>query len=375
MFPIHLSAPDIAGNERRYVQDAFDSNYVAPAGAFLERFEADTSRYTGIDHAVALSSGTAALHLALICLGVDSSDEIWTTSMTFMGGVSAIAMLNATPVFFDLEASDWTISRDLIEEQLIVAAAKNRLPRAIVTTDLYGQAVDMDPLEKLASDYGFDLVSDSAEGLGAMCNGRHAGKGARISILSFNGNKIITTSGGGMLLSDEKSIVDRARYLATQARQPVLHYEHTDIGYNYRLSNVSAAIGVGQLEMIEQKVARRRTICARYADAFLDVPGVEVMPEPVGRRSSRWLTCVTVDPAISRCGKDEVIAACTAADIEVRPLWKPMHLQPVFEGTRFVGPGLCERLFETGLCLPSGSGMSDADQDRVIGVIREALVG
>ncbi len=373
MSRIHLSAPDISGNERRYVEAAFDSNYVAPAGEFLQRFETDMAEYTGIGHAVALSSGTAALHLALLGLDTTSDDEIWTTSMTFMGGVSAIAMLGATPVFFDIDAHDWMIGCGLIEEELARASSQNRLPKAIVTTDLYGQAVDLAPLLAISRRYGVELVSDSAEGLGAICNGNHAGKGARASILSFNGNKIITTSGGGMLLSDEKAFVDRARYLSTQARQPVLHYEHVDIGYNYRLSNISAAIGVGQLELIEQKVKRRREIYARYVEAFSGLPGITFMPEPEGRRSTRWLTCMTVDPSVVSVSKDDIIHACSGAEIEVRPLWKPMHLQPVFEGTRFAGPGLCETLFDTGLCLPSGSGMSNAEQDRVIDVVCDAL--
>ena len=372
MSRIFLSAPDITGRERELVTEVFDSNYIAPAGAMLTKFEEDMCKYTGFAHAVALASGTAALHLALRIVGVSEGDEVWTTSMTFIGGASPITFLGATPIFFDLSAEHWTIDPDLLEAELIRAAKEGKLPKAILPTDLYGQSCDLDRITKLCDEYGIVLVVDSAEAVGAFYKGRHAGSGSHCAILSFNGNKMMTTSGGGMLISNDKSIVDQARYLSTQARQPVIHYEHIDIGYNYRLSNVCAAIGVGQLEQIEDKVVKRRAHFDRYVEAFSDIPGIEFMPEPEGYRSTRWLTCMTLSKEM-KATRHDVQAACDAAEIEVRPLWKPMHMQPVFKDTKMIGGSVCEDLFERGMCLPSGSGMSVNEQSRVIDVIKSVI--
>ena len=372
MSRIFLSAPDVTGRERELVTEVFDSNYVAPAGAMLTKFEEDMCQYTGFAHGVALSSGTAALHLALRIVGVTEGDEVWTTSMTFIGGASPITFLGATPVFFDLSADHWTIDPDLLETELKRAAKAGKLPRAILPTDLYGQSCDLDRIIKLCDEYGVILVVDSAEAVGAFYNGRHAGSGSHCAILSFNGNKMMTTSGGGMLISNNKEIVDKARYLSTQARQPVIHYEHTEIGYNYRLSNVCAAIGVGQLEQIESKVKKRRAHFDRYVEAFADTLGIEFMPEPEGYRSTRWLTCIAFSKEMS-ITRHDVQAACDAAEIEVRPLWKPMHMQPVFKGSKMIGGSVCEDLFERGMCLPSGSGMPVTDQNRVIDVIKSVI--
>lgn len=339
----------------------------------LDRFESDMRTYTGIAHAVAVSSGTAAMHLALRELGVGPGDEVWTTSMTFMGGVSPIIFQGATPVFFDITRDSWTIDLDLVSRELQQAARAGRLPKVIIPTDLYGQPCDVERLVDIAAAYDVAVVSDSAEAIGAFIGGRHAGKGARAAIFSFNGNKIITTSGGGMLMSDDKRLIDRARHLSTQAREPAVHYEHVEVGYNYRMSNVCAAIGVGQLEQIELKVARRRRIFERYRAALEDVAGLDFMPEATGARSTRWLTCVTLDPASTGLSRENLQVALEAGNIEARPLWKPMHMQPVFSSTRFVGEGVCEELFATGLCLPSGSGMSDDDQDRVIDAVQAAI--
>jgi len=372
MEKIFLSPPDITGRERDLVKEVFDSNYIAPAGAMLTQFEDDICKYTGFSHAVALASGTAALHLALRIAGVSQGDEVWTTSMTFIGGASPITYLQATPVFFDISSSHWTIDPDLLEDELIRANKMGKLPKVILPTDLYGQSCDLDRLVKLCDQYGVTLITDTAEAVGAFYHGKHAGSGSHCAILSFNGNKMITTSGGGMLVSNDKSVVDQARYLATQARQPVSHYEHIDIGYNYRLSNVCAAIGVGQLEQIESKVTKRRAIFNRYVEAFSDMAGIEFMPEPDGYRSTRWLTCMTLSKngATSRF---DIEAACQKAEIEVRPLWKPMHMQPVFKGVKMVGGAICEDLFDRGLCLPSGSGMTQSDQDRVIKTVRSVF--
>ena len=305
---------------------------------------------------------------------MSAGDEVWTTSMTFIGGASPITYLGATPVFFDLSADHWTIDPDLLEKELQRAAKDGKLPKVILPTDLYGQSCDLGRITKLCDEYDVTLVVDSAEAVGAFYNGRHAGSGSHCAILSFNGNKMMTTSGGGMLISNDKAIVDKARYLSTQARQPVIHYEHIDIGYNYRLSNVCAAIGVGQLEQIESKVDKRRAHFDRYVEAFSNYSGIEFMPEPEGYRSTRWLTCLTLSKDM-KATRYDIQAACDAAEIEVRPLWKPMHMQPVFKGTKMVGGMVCEDLFERGLCLPSGSGMLVSEQERVIDVIKSVIDG
>lgn len=374
MSRIFLSAPDMSGRERAMVEEVFDSNYIAPVGTMLTRFEQNICAYTGIAHGVALSSGTAGLHLALRIAGVKAGDEVWTSSFTFIGGVAPIVYLNAKPVFFDLSPASWTLDCDLLEAALDEAAAANALPAAIMPTDIYGQSCDLDRILSLAKRHDIPVIVDSAEALGSFYkSGVHAGKGALMAVLSFNGNKMITTSGGGMLLSDDPALIEKARHLSTQAREPVDHYEHVEVGYNYRMSNVCAAIGVGQLEQIEQKVAKRRAIFERYVEAFADIEAVRSMPEPEGQRSTRWLTCITIDANNSVSAKN-VQDACAAQEIEVRPLWKSMHMQPVFSEMRFVGSGICEHLFSHGLCLPSGSGMTDAEQERVIETIRGTLL-
>lgn len=373
MSRIFLSAPDITGRERELVSEAFDSNYIAPAGPMIARFEEDVKAYTGFKHAVALTTATAALHLGLRLVDVGRGDDVWTASATFIGGTSPISYMGANPVFFDSDVATWEMDVNLVIDELNTANKINKLPKAVMTTDLFGQACDLEALAEKCAEFGIPLISDSAETLGAFCNGKHAGIGATLAAISFNGNKIITTSGGGMLLSDNEAMIERARYLSTQARLNFPYYQHDEIGYNYRMSNVSAAIGIGQLEQIEQKVARRRSIFSKYAQAFDRFDCVTMMPEPSNRRSTNWLTCLTVDPQKQDLNSDAVRSACDELEIEVRPLWKPMHLQPVFKGARFIGSGVCENLFETGLCLPSGSGMSDEDQDRVIEAISTAL--
>lgn len=368
MFDIFLSAPHIGENEQALAAQALAANQGKPDLVMLKRFERDLAAYTGFKHVAALSSGTAALHLALLVAGVQKGDEVWTSSMTFMGGVSPIVFVGATPVFFDLGSDSWTMSVDLIEEEL----ARGRKPRAILSTDLYGQACDMERLQALCGRHGVVLISDAAETLGAFRNGRHAGHGAKAAALSFNVNKIITTFGGGALMSDDEAFIRRVEYFSTQARQPATHYQHTEIGYNYRLSTVSAAIGVGQLQTIEARVARRRAIFECYRDALKHLPGVRFMPEPEGSRSTRWLTCLEIG-SDAKATSAALMTATAQAGIETRPLWKPMHMQPVFAEARFVGPGLCERLFAHGLCLPSGSAMDEVLQQRVIAAVQEGL--
>ena len=370
---IYLSRPHMSGHEEARVAEAFASNFVAPLGPQLDAFEKTVAEYLGGDvHCVGLSSGSAALHLALRIAGVGQGDEVWISSMTFAGGIFPVSYLGATPRFFDLDPASWTVDTDLLTKELAKAAHENRLPKAIVPTDLYGQSVELDRLEALAAQYGVRLIVDSAESLGASIGTRKAGSGGDAAILSFNGNKIITTSGGGMLVTRHKDWADQARFLATQARDPAPHYEHSTFGYNYRLSNICAAIGLGQMQVLDDRVARRREIFARYK-AALARPGISFMPEPVGQFSTRWLTAMTIDPAQTGTDRETIRLALLEHEIESRPLWKPMHMQPLYEGAPYHGNGVDERLFENGLCLPSGSDMIDAQQDEVIGHILAVL--
>ncbi|MBO9432196.1 aminotransferase class I/II-fold pyridoxal phosphate-dependent enzyme [Sulfitobacter sp. R18_1] len=364
---IYLSRPHMSGNEERRVAEAFASNFVAPLGPQLDAFEASMRDYLKADvHCVGLSSGSAALHLALRIAGVGLGDEVWISSMTFAGGIFPVNYLSATPRFFDLSPKSWTVDTTLLAEELGKAAAEKRLPKAIVPTDLYGQSADLDVLEELAARYGVRLIVDSAESLGASYkNGRKAGTAGDAAILSFNGNKIITTSGGGMLITKHKAWADEARFLATQARDAAPHYEHSTFGYNYRLSNICAAIGLGQLEVLDSRVARRREIFDRY-DAALARPGIAFMPEPEGHHSTRWLTALTIEPDETGVTCRDIHQMLLEHEIEARPLWKPMHMQPLYAGAPYHGSGFDERLFANGLCLPSGSDMTDEQQDEVI---------
>ncbi|MCC5983379.1 MAG: aminotransferase class I/II-fold pyridoxal phosphate-dependent enzyme [Rhodobacteraceae bacterium] len=364
---IYLSRPHMSGHEQACVAEAFASNFVAPLGPQLDAFEATVADYLGGGvHCVGLSSGSAALHLALRIAGVGPGDEVWISSMTFAGGIFPVNYLGATPRFFDLDPASWTIDTGILAEELARAARENRLPKAIVPTDLYGQSVDLDALEALADQYGVRLVVDSAESIGARYRAeRMAGSGGDAAILSFNGNKIITTSGGGMLVTKHKDWADQARFLATQARDPAPHYEHSTYGYNYRLSNICAAIGLGQMQVLDDRVARRRAIFARYK-AALSRPGITFMPEPEGQYSTRWLTAITIDPAQTGTDREAIRLALLDHQIEARPLWKPMHMQPLYHGAPYHGRGVDEGLFEQGLCLPSGSDMTDDQQAEVI---------
>ena len=364
---IYLSRPHMSGNEERRVAEAFASNFVAPLGPQLDAFETSVRDYLNADvHCVGLSSGSAALHLALRIADVGRGDEVWISSMTFAGGIFPVNYLGATPRFFDLDPISWTIDTAILSDELAKAAAENRLPKAIVPTDLYGQSADIDTLESLAAQYGVRLIVDSAESLGATYkSGCKAGAGGDAAILSFNGNKIITTSGGGMLVTRHKAWADEARFLATQARDPAPHYEHSTYGYNYRLSNICAAIGLGQMQVLDERVMRRREIFARYK-AALSRPGITFMPEPKGLYSTHWLTALTIDPTETGVSREDIRLMLLKHEIEARPLWKPMHMQPLYAGAPYHGTGVDERLFANGLCLPSGSDMADEQQEEVI---------
>ena len=360
-----LSSPHMGGGELELIGEVFATNYVAPTGPMVDRFESDLAQLTGFDHVAALSSGTAALLLALRLIGVGPGDEVWGASMTFIGGVAPIMYMGATPVFVDVEIDSFLIDLDLLEMALEKRESDGALPKAVITTDLYGHMPDMDRLAALRDRYGFTWISDSAESVGARRDGRHAGKGAEFAIYSFNGNKIITTSGGGALASDHEEMIRRARFLSTQAREPAPHYEHETYGYNYRLSNVCAAIGVGQLRALEDRVDARRRVNGWYREQLGDVAGMRFNEEAEGLRSNRWLTTVLVEEARAGFSAEDVRLALEEDNIESRPLWKPMHLQPVFRGCPTIRGEVAEKAFAMGLCLPSGSQMTQEDVTRV----------
>jgi len=369
MSRIFLSAPDVGPLERDYLLRAFDEGWIAPVGPDLDAFESEIAAVTGWPGAVALSSGTAALHLGLLEVGVKPGDEVMVSTFTFAATANAVTYCGATPVFIDSELETWNMSPELLAEALNEAAKRGRLPSAVVVVDLYGQCADYEALVPICHQYGVPLVEDAAEALGATRNGQPAGTFGDVGLFSFNGNKIMTTSGGGMFVSPTIEMADRARYLATQARQPAVHYEHTDIGFNYRLSNLLAAVGRAQLERLPEMSKRRVAINEFYRTALADLGGIEFMPMADAGWNG-WLTCVVFDdPSV----RDRVLGVLADHDIESRPLWKPMHLQPVFEGSPAVVDGTSQRLFEHGLCLPSGSALSDGDVERVAALVATSI--
>ncbi|CAM2067639.1 DegT/DnrJ/EryC1/StrS family aminotransferase [Sulfidibacter corallicola] len=367
---IFLSPPHMGGDEAVLVQEAFASNYIAPVGPMLTAFEEGFAAYVGIPHCVALASCTAATHLVLRELGVGPGDEVIGSSLTFIGSISPVTFVGARVVLIDCDRSSWNMDLDLLAEELERAARRGKLPKAVIPTDLYGQCIDMDRILEICAPYEIPVISDAAEALGACYKGRHAGQGAYASVYSFNGNKIITTSGGGMLASEDAELVRRARYLSTQARQPAPHYEHTEIGYNYRLSNICAAIGRGQLRVLDERVTRKREIFEIYRERLGNLPGIQFMPESPSTRANRWLTVILVDPAAFGANREDLRLALEAENIESRPVWKPMHLQPVFHGARAIGGAVSQELFERGLCLPSGTALTTVDLDRICTIIR-----
>lgn len=364
MSRVYLSPPDVGGNERAALLAAFDGGWIAPVGPDLDAFEREIGAFVGT-HAVGLSSGTAALHLALLAVGVEPGDPVFVSTFTFAASANAITYCGAEPVFIDSEAESWNMSPTLLAEALEHAASQGRLPRAVVVVDLYGQCADFDRIIPVCRHYGVAVIEDAAEALAANYKGRPAGSLGDIGLLSFNGNKIMTTSGGGMLLSPDESVATRARYLSTQARQPAVHYEHTEIGYNYRLSNLLAALGRAQLARLPEMSARRREINARYRELLADCP-LSFMPVPGWSEWNGWLTCVVFNDGACR---DTVMKSLDAEDIESRPLWKPLHLQPVFDGASSHVDGTSESLFESGLCLPSGSVLTETEVERVADIV------
>lgn len=371
---IYLSPPHLGGAERRFVTEAFDSNWVAPLGPNVDGFERDLQAYTGASHAAALSSGTAALHLALILLGAAPGDEVLCSSFTFSASANPILYQGAAPIFIESEADTWNLSPQHLEAALADRRAQGKTPKALILVHLYGMPAKMDEIMALCERYGVPVIEDAAEALGSTYEGRALGTFGAMGVLSFNGNKIITTSGGGALLSDNEAWIREARFLATQARDPAPHYQHSKVGYNYRLSNISAGVGRGQMEVLDERVAARRANHERYRRFFEPYPGVTLLGEPEGMFSNRWLSCVLIDPAkTGGVTREDVRLALERHNIEARPLWKPLHLQPVFERFPYYGDGLSERLFDTGLCLPSGSSLDDEAFGRITDVLRSVL--
>ena len=370
MHKVYLSSPHMGPHEREMLLDAFDSNWVAPLGPHVDAFEKEMADYLGINAAAATSSGTGALHLALIIAGIGPGDRVICSSLTFAASANPVVYVGAEPVFIDCERASWNIDPDLLEEELAESAREGRLPKAVIAVDLYGQCADYRRIVPICAKYGVMLIEDAAEALGATCDGKRAGTFGAMGILSFNGNKIITTGGGGMLVSSDAGKVAQARFLATQARDPAPHYQHSTIGFNYRMSNLLAAVGRGQLRVLEDRIIARRRVFDTYVEALAGVDGISFIPETPWGRSNRWLTCIVVDPDEFGATREDIRLALAAENIESRPLWKPMHLQPVFTGKKMRGGAVSAELFDRGLCLPSGSNLDPNDQQRVIDIAR-----
>jgi pyridoxal phosphate-dependent aminotransferase EpsN len=370
---IYLSPPHMGGKELEFVNAAFSSNWIAPIGPHVDAFEKEFCALTGAKHAAAVSSGTAALHLAMILSNVGRGDEVACSSFTFAGSAFPVVYQGATPVFIDSEERSWNMDPQLLEDAIKNRRKKGKKIKAAIVVHLYGQSADLGPIIGLCRRYDITLIEDAAESLGATYKGKYTGTIARTGIFSFNGNKIATTSGGGMIVSHDKKIVDKARFFATQARDPAPHYEHSHIGYNYRMSNICAAIGRGQLAVLHKRIEKKRKIFDWYCKALSGVPGIEFMPETGYGVSNRWLTCLTIDPKKAGLASKDIRLALEQENIESRPLWKPMHLQPVFKRFPSYTNGVSEKLFRTGLCLPSGTAMSGKDLERIKYFIFKAL--
>ncbi|MES1260220.1 MAG: DegT/DnrJ/EryC1/StrS family aminotransferase, partial [Acidobacteriota bacterium] len=371
MSRILLSVPHMGGSEQAYAEEAFSTNWVSTVGPNLNAFEEAMLRRIGIP-GVCLSSGTAAIHLGLRLLGVGAGDEVFCSTLTFAASANPILYQGGRPVFLDSNASTWNMDPALLADALRARARENRLPKAVIVVHLYGQCADMDPILEVCGHYGVPVLEDAAEALGATYKNRPAGTLGAVAMFSFNGNKIITTSGGGMLLSADAGLVEKARFWSTQARDPGIAYEHSEAGYNYRMSNVLAGIGRGQLEVLDLRVAQRRKIAFRYRDAFADLPGISFMPQAPYGLSTNWLSCFLIDAARFGCTRDQLIATLNGADIESRPVWKPMHLQRLFAGCEAIGGDVAADIHARGICLPSSSSLTPDEQERVIQCVRSA---
>jgi len=360
----------MGARERELLIEAFDSNWIAPLGPHVDEFERELAGVVGVPNVCALSSGTAALHLALVLLGVGAGDEVLVSTLTFAATANAVTYVGARPTFVDSELASWNMCPDRLAEVLEERKRTGVLPKAIIVVDLYGQCADYARIVPIAERYGIPIIEDAAEALGATYRGRPAGSFGTFGVFSFNGNKIITTSGGGALVSARKGLAERARFLATQARDPAPHYQHSTIGFNYRLSNLLAAVGRGQLEVLRDRVAARRANNAFYREALGGLPGVAFLPEATWGESTCWLTCITVDERAAGVSRETLRLALVDADIEARPLWKPMHLQPVFASCEVIGGSVAAGLFESGLCLPSGSSLRPEERVEIADIVR-----
>jgi dTDP-4-amino-4,6-dideoxygalactose transaminase len=371
---IWLSSPHMGDKEFEFVKEAFDTNWIAPLGPHVEGFENDLCNFTGSGYAAALSSGTAAIHLALIMLGVKAGDYVLCQSFTFSGSANPIAYQGAVPVFIDSEPDTWNMCPKHLEAAIKDLNQKGIKPKAVIPVHLYGMPAKMDEIMVIAKQYQIPVIEDAAEALGSTLNGKACGTFGDMGILSFNGNKIITTSGGGALISDHEQYVTQARFLATQARDAAPHYQHSHIGYNYRMSNICAGIGRGQMIVLPERVKQRRANHTWYEATLANIPGICFLKELAGAYSNRWLTCILVDPTLTGgITREDIRLALEKENIESRPLWKPMHLQPVFADAPFYGDGTSEKLFKNGLCLPSGSNLTEVDLNRVVETINSIL--
>jgi len=361
----------MGGNELAYIHEAFESNYIAPLGHNVDAFEAQIKSYTGAKYALAVTSGTAAIHLALRVLGIKDGDEVMASTFTFIGSVAPILYERCIPFFIDSDTASWNLDPDLLEEELSQRASQGKKqPKALIVTHLYGQCADIKRLADICERYGVFLIEDAAESLGASVEGKQTGTFGKMGIYSFNGNKIITTSGGGMLVSDDEALIAHARHLSTQARDNAPHYEHTEYGYNYRMSNIIAGIGRGQMEILQERIERRREIFDRYHKALSEIEGISFMPEIKGSIGNRWLTTLLLPVHIS---PETLRLSLEAENIESRPLWKPMHAQPLFQGAQGRLNGLSDTLFERGICLPSGSSLTDNEVERIVSLVKQAI--
>ncbi|HEY0925228.1 aminotransferase class I/II-fold pyridoxal phosphate-dependent enzyme [Brevundimonas sp.] len=374
--PILLSTPHMGEAELHFVEEAFRTNWIAPLGPNVDAFEREIAGLAGVQHAAALSSGTAAIHLAVRMLGVQRGDKVFCSTLTFAASANPIVYEGGEPVFIDSEPDSWNMSPVALERAFDAAKAEGWMPKAVIVVNLYGQSADMDPILELCNRYGVPMIEDAAESLGATYKGKASGSFGLMGVFSFNGNKIITTSGGGMLVSDDEALIKQARFLSTQARDPAPHYQHSQIGFNYRMSNILAGVGRGQLQVLGDRVEARRAVHDAYREGLNGIPGLEWQPEPEWSWSNRWLSALTLDPAITGVSAAEVIQRLADEMIEARPVWKPMHLQPVFAGCRHFAHGnepVSDRIFDEGLCMPSGSNMTRAEIDRIIDAMRGIL--
>lgn len=374
---IFLSPPHMSGNEQKYIKEAFETNWIAPLGPNVDAFEKELAEYVGSKGAAAVSSGTAAIHLALRLLDIQQGDTVFCSSLTFIASANPILYQGAEPVFIDSEPDTWNMSPLALERAMEAAKKEGKLPKAVIVVNLYGQSAKMDEILAICNHYQVPVVEDAAESLGSTYKGKKSGTFGKFGIYSFNGNKIITTSGGGMLVSDDVEALQRARFLATQARDPAPHYQHSQVGYNYRMSNIVAGIGRAQLEVLDERVKARRAVFDRYVQALGDIEGIQFMPELEGSMSNRWLTTLTIDQQALGVTPMDIINALAEENIEARPVWKPLHLQPVFNGVTYYPHqedwSVSDELFANGICLPSGSSMTVEEQNRVIDVFIKAI--